>query len=233
MRTLPLLTAVSLCSALGAQTPEKKAEEEFQKAEKAVADEKYAAARNLYQQVAKRYPFSGWGKMAALRTQPTAYLGCGDLLRSGRSDNRVDVVIMGDGFGLDDQNEFVDIARASVDVFKNHKQLGEYFAYHNFLRANLVSKDQGVSGYGRVKDTALGGFVAGKVQGQVGVDHEKSMRMLGYLPEQDGYAIAIVKAGSSGTGGGGRTCQEFAAGRLDFGGRYRLGDLFGHTSSSL
>lgn len=203
MRTLPLLTAVSLCSALGAQTPDKKAEEEFQKAEKAVADEKYAAARNLYQQVAKRYPFSGWGKMAALRTQPTAYLGCGDLLRNGRSDNRVDVVIMGDGFGLDDQNEFVDIARASVDVFKNHKQLGEYFAYHNFLRANLVSKDQGVSGYGRVKDTALGGFVAGKVQGQVGVDHEKSMRMLGYLPEQDGYAIAIVKAGSSGTGGGG------------------------------
>lgn len=187
-----------------AQGPDgKKAEAEFQRAEKAVADAKYPAAFQLYKQLAARYPNTAWGKMAALRTQPTAYLGWGDLQRHGAANNRVDVVMMGDGFGLDDQNEFDDIARAAVDVFKNHKLLGEYFTYHNFVRVNLTSKDQGVTGYGRSKETALGGFVAGQVQGQVGIDHAKAVTMLAMLPEQDGYAIAIVKAGSMGTGGGG------------------------------
>lgn len=199
----PLFVPFLLLPALVAQNPEAKAEAEFAKAEKAVAEAKYGTARSLYQQLARRYPTSAWGKMAALRTQPTAYLGWGDLRRSGESDNRVDVVIMGDGFGFDDQNEFDDIARSAVDVFKNHKMLGEYFAYHNFVRVNLASKDQGVTGYGRTKETALGGYVSGTVQGMVAVDHDKAVSMLGQVPSQDGYAIAIVKAGSMGTGQGG------------------------------
>jgi hypothetical protein len=201
----PLLVSLALLTAAPrAQGPDgRKAEAEFQRAEKAVADAKYAAAFTLYKQLATRYPNTAWGKMAALRTQPTAYLGWGDLQRNGASNNRVDVAVMGDGFALDDQNEFEDIARSAVDVFRNHKLLGEYFSYHNFVRLNLTSKDQGVTGYGRVKETALGGHIAGQVQGQVGVDHGKAVAMLEMLPEQDGYAIAIVKAGSSGTGGGG------------------------------
>lgn len=198
------VASVPFASIAAAQGPDgKKAEAEFQRAEKAVADAKYAAAFGLYKQLAARYPNTAWGRMAALRTQPTAYLGWGDLQRNGASNNRVDVVVMGDGFALDDQNEFEDIARSAVDVFRNHKLLGEYFSYHNFVRINLTSKDQGVSGYGRVKETALGGHVAGQVQGQVGVDHGKAVQMLEMLPEQDGYAVAIVKAGSMGTGGGG------------------------------
>ncbi len=201
---LPWLPCLFLLAPMAAQGPEnKKAEGEFQRAEKAVADARYTAAFSLYKQLASRYPNTVWGKMAALRTQPTAYLGWGDLQRHGASNNRVDVVLMGDGFALDDQNEFEDIARSAVDVFKNHKLLGEYFSYHNFVRINLTSKDQGVTGYGRTKETALGGHVAGDVQGQVGIDHGKAVQMLEMLPEQDGYAIAIVKAGSMGTGGGG------------------------------
>lgn len=203
-RTCSFLAFAAIVGAAAAQGPDgKKAEAEFQRAEKAVADAKYAAAFGLYKQLAARYPNTAWGKMAALRAQPTAYLGWGDLQRHGAANNRVDVVLMGDGFALDDQNEFDDIARSAVDVFRNHKLLGEYFSYHNFVRINLTSKDQGVSGYGRVKETALGGHVAGEVQGQVGIDHGKAMQMLAMLPEQDGYAIAIVKAGSMGTGGGG------------------------------
>jgi hypothetical protein len=204
-RALVAALATSLLGASAlAQGPDgKKAKADFERAERAVAGAKYSAAFALYKQLAARYPNTAWGKMAALRTQPTAYLGWGDLLRNGASNNRVDVAIMGDGFALDDQNEFEDIARSAVDVFGNHKVLGEYFAYHNFVRINLTSKDQGVTGYGRVKDTALGGHVAGQVQGQVGVDHGKAVSMLEMLPEHDGYAIAIVKAGSMGTGGGG------------------------------
>ncbi|HEX6811968.1 MAG TPA: M64 family metallopeptidase [Planctomycetota bacterium] len=202
---LPAAVALALLSLpLDAQENElKKAETEFQRAEKAVADAKYAAARSLYAQVAKRYPNTAWGKLADRRTLPTAYLGWGHLQRNGESSNRVDVVVMGDGYGLDDQNEFDDVAKSVVDVFRTHKLLGEYFAYHNFVRVNLTSKDQGVTGYGRTKETALGGHIAGQVQGQVGIDEKKALSMLYQLPEQDGYAIAIVKAGSSGTGGGG------------------------------
>lgn len=200
--SLPI--AAALTSVLAAQNPvDRKAEADFHKAEKAVGDAKYQAAWNLYRQVARKYPNSAWGKLAALRSEPTAYLGWGALQTSGESNNRVDVVVMGDGFGLDDQNEFADIASSVVDVFRRDKVLGEYFAYHNFVRLHCTSKDQGVSGFGRTKDTALGGFVAGQVQGQVGVDHQKAVAMLNQLDQHDGYAIAIVKAGSMGTGGGG------------------------------
>jgi hypothetical protein len=198
------VTALLLASLVPAQVPEhKKAEAEFQRAVKAVADAKYGAAFGLYKQVAKNYPHTAWGKLAVLRTQPTAYFGHGILHRNGEPQNRVDVVVMGDGYGLDDQNEFEDVARSAVDVFRNHKLLGEYFAYHNFVRVNLTSKDQGVTGFGRTKETALGGFVTGHVQGQVGVDGKKAHAMLDQLDHHDGYAIAIVKAGSMGTGGGG------------------------------
>ncbi|HEX5054073.1 MAG TPA: M64 family metallopeptidase [Planctomycetota bacterium] len=203
-RPFSLVIASVIACGLPAQNPaDKKAKEDFDRAEKAVADAKYAAAFSLYRQLAQKYPNSAWGKLAAMRTQPTAYLGWGDLQRNGDSNNRVDVVVMGDGFALDDQNEFEDIGKSVVDVFRKDKVLGEYFTYHNFERINLVSKDQGVSGYGRVKETALGGHIAGKVQGQVGVDEQKAHAMLDQLAEHDGYAIAIVKAGSMGTGGGG------------------------------
>lgn len=201
--SLQLFVLLALVPMARTQNPARKAEAEFEKAERAVADAKYGSARSLYQQIAKRYPETAWGKMAALRTQPTAYLGWGDLQRNGESNNRVDVVVMGDGYGFDDQNEFDDVAKSVVDVFRNHKLLGEYFTYHNFVRVNLTSKDQGVTGYGRTKETALGGYVTGTVQGMVAVDADKANSMLGQLPQQDGYAIAIVKAGSMGTGQGG------------------------------
>lgn len=203
-RSTHCLIALVVASAIAAQNPvDRKAQAAFDKAERAMAASKYSAAHALYRQLARKYPNSAWGKIAALRTQPTAYLGWGVLKANGKSDNRVDVVVMGDGFALDDQNEFEDIARSVVDVFAKEKLLGEYFAYHNFVRVNLKSKDQGVSGFGRTKDTALGGHIAGQVQGQVGVDQRKAKKMLNQLDEHDGYAIAIVKAGSSGTGGGG------------------------------
>lgn len=229
MRTLPAIAVLAALGvpALAQKNDNQKAEEAFERAEKAVADAKYTAARGLYTQLAKKYPNTAWGKIAALRTQPTAYFGWGFLQRNGLPDNRVDVVVMGDGYALDDQNEFDDVAKSIVDVFKNHKQLGEYFTYHNFVRVNLVSKDQGVSGYGRTKETALGGYVTGAVQGQVGVDHDKAMAMLRQLPEQDGYAIAIVKAGSLGTGNGGIAA---VGGRADDTMVHEWGHAFGGLS---
>ncbi len=163
----------------------------------------YQQAVATYKAIAKKYAHTDAGLLAHQRAQPTAFIGCGDVQRNGPSANRVDIVIMGDGFKLSDQNEFDDIAGTIPKLFKKHKLLGEYFSYHNFLRANLTSKDHGVSGYGRKKDTALGGFVSGKVQNQVGVDGGKVRGWLKEVPDHDDLAICIVKAGSLGTGSAG------------------------------
>ena len=99
VRSLVVVAAASFVVPLAAQSPPvDKAKAEFARAEKAVFDAKYAAAHALYKQLAARHPNSVWGRMAALRTQPTAYLGWGDLQRNGAANNRVDVVVMG---GLD------------------------------------------------------------------------------------------------------------------------------------
>jgi IgA Peptidase M64 len=196
--TLPLLTP-----ALSAQGDERKAAVELSKAMDAAGKGHYARAVALYKRVAKKWPATGAGIVALERSGKTAFLGWADIVRHGPSENRLDVVMMGDGYRLGDQNDFDDVAKSIPKLFKNHKVLGEYYTYHNFLRANLRSKDQGVSGFGRKKQTALGGRIAGKVQGQVGVDIGAVHRYLREIDDSDGLAIAIVKAGSMGTGGAG------------------------------
>ncbi len=199
---LPLGTTLLLCATapLSAQGDEDKAIDALARAMKPARNGKYQQAVATYKVIAKKYAHTDAGLLAFQRARPTAFIGWGDVERNGPSANRVDIVIMGDGFRLGDQNEFDDIAKTIPKLFKNHKLLGEYYSYHNFLRANLTSKDHGVSGYGRKKDTALGGSVVGKVQNHVGVDSGKVRRWLEEVPDHDGLAFCIVKGGSLGTG---------------------------------
>ncbi|MCA8944208.1 MAG: hypothetical protein KDB80_16705 [Planctomycetes bacterium] len=203
LRSLIVLAAALLTTPLAAQSKELEAAKELARAVEAASKGKYERAVGTYKKIARQYPETGAGEVALARSQTTAFLGQADVVRNGPSSNRVDVVMMGDGYRLGDQNDFDDVAKSVPKVFEKHKLLGEYFAYHNFVRANLRSTDQGVSGFGREKDTALGGFVAGKVQGQVGVDRAKVHGWLAEIEENDGLVIAIVKAGSLGTGGAG------------------------------
>jgi hypothetical protein len=196
--TLPLLAAT-----LAAQDVETKAAIELAKAMESASKGHYSRAVATYKRIAKKWPATGAGVVALERSGATAFLGWSDVVRHGPSPNRLDVVLMGDGYRLGDQNEFDDVAKSIPKLFKNHKVLGEYYSYHNFLRANLRSKDQGVSGFGRKKQTALGGRIAGKVQGQVGVDLGRVRHYLAEVEGSDGLAIAIVKSGSMGTGGAG------------------------------
>lgn len=203
-RAAPVLVGAALwCVTLQpapAQGDEDKAIDALARAMKLAQDGHYKQAVATYKAIAKKYSHTDAGLLASQRAQPTAFIGWGDVERHGPSTNRLDIVIMGDGFRLGDQDEFDDIAGTIPKLFQKHKLLGEYYSYHNFLRANLTSKDQGVSGYGRNKDTALGGHVTGSVQGHVGVDVARARRWLKEVPENDGLAICIVKAGSLGTG---------------------------------
>ena len=67
-------------------------------------------------------------------------LGWSDIARSGPSDNRVDVVIMGDGYTLRHlKSSFDSRTEDLLDAFEREPALEEYFSYFNFIRAAVVS----------------------------------------------------------------------------------------------
>lgn len=182
---------------------EESAQRALDKAVEGVEQGKYKAAVAVYKQVVKRYPGTAAAAIAEQRSMPNALLGWAFVEKNGPMSNRVDVVAMGDGYTLDQQNALADFAKVVPKVFAKNKLLDEYQSYHNFLRAAVVSKDAGVDGFGREYDTALDGRVLPTVQGHVAVSHPLVKKMLAEIPETDGLAVVFVKRGSHGTGGGG------------------------------
>ena len=88
--------------------------------------------------------------------------------------------------------------------FERDSVFGEYFRYLNFVKANVVSAEDGLDGHGREASTALGArVIAAANVPHVAVDAEIVRGMLDLMPAQDGYAIVFVPLGTLGTGGGG------------------------------
>jgi hypothetical protein len=172
-------------------------------AEELAAKGYHAQAQAAYKSLARQHPNTVAGETALRRSQPNAYLGVGDIVRTGPCANRVDVVIMGDGYMLKHLRAFGDVARVVPKLFERDSVLGEYIAYHNFLRADVVSADDGLDAHGRDANTALGGRESGGIQGQCAIDGDLVRAMLAEVPEHDELAIVYVKQGVLGTGGGG------------------------------
>jgi hypothetical protein len=80
---------------------EKEARELLADAEFQARKGRPALASKRYREIAKKFPLTEAGKVATRRGKPSAFLGWDDLVRHGPSDNRCDVVLMGDGFTLD------------------------------------------------------------------------------------------------------------------------------------
>lgn len=198
-------SAVLVCAALAlsSQTVEEDARELLARAEQDAREEHFPDAVALYRKLAERFPNTPEGKVGARRSQPSAFLGWADLVRHGPSSNRVDVVLMGEGYTLEHQKAFDKLAADIPPYFERQRTFGEYWSYFNFLRANLVSAEDGVDGFGREYDTALDARTLATFAGHVGVDRQKVRDMLAEMPEQDGQAIVYVKQGVLGTGGGG------------------------------
>jgi hypothetical protein len=173
------------------------------RAEAHVRQERYTDALAIYRRLATKFAETPEGRIAARRTLPSAFLGWTDLVRHGPSSNRVDVVLMGEGYTLQHQKAFDDLAEDIPRLFERQRTFREYWSYFNFLRANLVSADDGVDGFGREYDTALDARTLKTFSGHVGVDRAKVREVLAELPEQDGQAIVFVKQGVLGTGGNG------------------------------
>jgi hypothetical protein len=208
MRTLRGLLTVSSCvgafaAAAAAQTPVEKANKALQAAEALLAKGAYSKAVEAYADIAKKWPTTEAGVRAQFRTQQNTCLGRVPLQVTGRRENRIDVVIMGDGYTLDHLNEFADVGKSVPKNMGNDPVLDEYAGYHNFWLAPVRSKEDGIDGFGRTYDTALNGAMLQGRDEQATVDHGAVKNMLTSIDETDGLAVVFVRAGHLGTGGGG------------------------------
>ena len=175
----------------------------LEKAESRAESGKYREAQRLYKKLAEDFAGTPEGRIGERRSKPSAFLGAADIVRHGDSSNRVDIVLMGEGYQLKEMKAFAKLADDLPDYFRRNRTLGEYYSYFNFIRADLVSADNGVDGFGREYDTALGGHILGTYAGHVGVNGGEVRRMLDELPAHDGQAIVFAKLGVLGSGGGG------------------------------
>lgn len=173
------------------------------RAEALVCDDHAKEARRIYEELAEEHASTTEGKVAAVRIAPSAFLGACDLLIHGPSENRVDVVVMGDGYELKHLRAFDELAEDAITILGREEPFREYWSYFNFRRAVCVSAEAGVDGYGRDYDTALGGYTLGTVDGHVAIDARLVRGVLGEIPTSDGLAIVFVKLGILGTGGDG------------------------------
>jgi len=175
----------------------------LERAEELVRAGRYGDARAAYAKLADDQPASAAGQEAALRARPSAYLGWADVVRNGPSANRIDIVLMGDGYELEHLKAFDKLAADIPPLFERQETFREYYGYFNFVRAVLLSKDSGVDGFGREYDTAVGGRTAATFAGHVSVDTALVHSYLRRIPDSDGQAIVFVKNGVLGTGGAG------------------------------
>jgi len=217
---------MSTSVAVEEETDEEKAAAILEKTAASVRSGHYKSVVGRYRNLARDYPDTPAGKTAQRRLAKNTYLGATDVLRHGPSNNRVDVVSMGDGFELGQQGDFDTLAKVTARNFERYDVLDEYYPYFNFIRVNLASEESGVSGYNRAYDTTLGARRSGAIQGQVAVNRGKVFSILDELPEHDRLAIAYVKNGDLGTGG---------AGVASVGGRSpkTMVHEFGHAFASL
>jgi len=206
--TFPVSLVLTLALVAYSQDDAKPAPDQalLAKAEEQAADGKYSQAIATYKKLAKRFPTTPAGYIGKERSQPNAYLGWTDIVRAGPSANRVDVVVMGDGFTKKHLRAFDDLSNDLPKVFEKHHVLGEYYTYFNFLRAALVSADSGADEHGREYDTILDGQNGGFENNQAMVDRAKVQGLLTAIPEHDELAIVYVFSGTIGSGGAGVAC---------------------------
>jgi hypothetical protein len=198
-----LLAACTLALATFQEAPADKAKLAFDKAEELVRNGRYPEARAQYAKVAQEFADTAQGREAALRSKPSAYLGWADVVRHGPSKNRVDIALMADGYEMDNLKGFDKLAGDIPPLYERQETFREYYAYFNFVRAVMVSKENGVDGYGREYDTPLNAHTLGTFAGHVGIDRALVMEVLRRIEGSDGLAIVFVKNGVLGTGGSG------------------------------
>ncbi len=199
LRILATFTAL-LLAAGPVRDAESDAQEMLTRAEALARAERFDEARVLYKSLADKFPNTAAGAVGVRRSAPSAFLGWKEIEKSGPPSNRVDVVLMGDGYTLEHMKTFDRLAEDVPKLFERQRTFHEYWSYLNFARADMLSAENGVVGFGRTYDTALGGRVLGTIAGHVGIDRSKVAAALAEVPDNDDLAIVFVRQGVYGTG---------------------------------
>ena len=175
----------------------------LEKAEALACAGRHEEARAQYKKLAKAFPDTPEGKRAAARTLPSALLGSCTLVENGPPSNRVEIVLLADGYELEHLRAFDELAEDVPPLFERVEPFREYWSYLNFVRGVCLSAQGGVDGFGREYDTLLGGYTLATDDGHVGVDDERVREVLREIPGSDAVAVVFVKLGVSGSSSGG------------------------------
>jgi len=143
-----------------------------------------------------------WGAVAA-SAEPVERIE-----QNGPVDNRIDVVVLGDGYAAADERLFEIDSETFHDVFVATSPFTEYRKYFNVKRIFTPSVDSGASKPEAAKDTALGAYYnCNGIRRLVCVDARKVEDVLARSVAVDGRDIVVVlvndpEYGGSGGGGG-------------------------------
>ncbi|WP_251094226.1 M64 family metallopeptidase [Streptomyces sp. Caat 7-52] len=144
---------------------------------------------------------------------PRAPAGTGPQVRplqhTGPVSGRLDLVVTGDGYTADEQDEFAADAEEKLDAVFGVEPYRSYRGLFNIWLVNAVSRESGVSGdptADDVKDTALGSsFFCDGLERLLCVDTDAVTRYAALAPDAD---IVFVVAHSAKYGGAGYSAAD-------------------------
>ncbi|MEU6670422.1 M64 family metallopeptidase [Streptomyces sp. NPDC046727] len=135
------------------------------------------------------------------------------LQRTGPVSGRLDLVVMGDGYTADEQDEFAADAEEKLDAIFGVEPYRSYRGLFNVWLVGAVSAESGVSGDPTadvVKDTALGSaFFCDGLERLLCVDTDAVTRYAGLAPDAD---VVFVVANSAKYGGAGYSTPDLPPG---------------------
>ena len=138
------------------------------------------------------------------QTLPMPAFNASVIESNGNTDNRIDIVFVGDGYRADELAQYRSEVGNIIDPFFNDEILSEYRSYFNIHRVDVVSNESGVDNdpnKGILKDTALDMmYFCGEIERLLCVNVDKAM-----LAAQNALDVdqVIAVANSSKHGGAG------------------------------
>ncbi len=157
------------------------------------------------------------------------------IVNNGPSNNRVDLVLVGDGYTATELNVYSNDANALVASFFNESPLDAYSAYFNVHRVDVISNESGVDNdpvQGVTKDTALDmAYWCSGIERLLCVNVSKALSQAASAPDVD---QVLALANSSKYGGAGYPSSDLGTLAADNSSAVEIAKHeFGHSFANL
>lgn len=163
------------------------------------------------------------------------------LIHNGSTDNRINVVILGDGFKVEELPKFVTEARSFAESFKVYEPFKQYSRYLNFFCISTPSEESGISNPGTAPDAYhnhpviqvnnfYGGSFGSGIHRLTGLSKDYLVYevLAGNFPE---YDVVVVILNTPFYGGSGGAYATFTLDyRANLIGIHEIGHSFGRLS---